>query len=177
MGYLICQDCGGYYKLENGESKEDFVSCECHGSLIYVENIDEYLNGNNDFNKDYISNKDYKSNKDFPKTVENKLTNVEESINETPLDNHLADSDYNSESGFRGEIPQKKEISRSLGFSSFSKNTPKFKSGSRTNNVSNSDVSKKDLSKTVVYNKSTSKRGPVNQINETEDVDVMGFFS
>jgi hypothetical protein len=41
MGYLICQDCGGYYKLREGESPEDFVSCECYGSLVYVEKLDE----------------------------------------------------------------------------------------------------------------------------------------
>ncbi|WP_321421847.1 hypothetical protein [uncultured Methanobacterium sp.] len=105
MGYLICQDCGGYYKLEKGESKEDFVSCQCYGSLIYVESLDGYLNENNE-NKDY------------------------EPINQVQLDNFLSDPDYHSESGFEGELPktselqrselpQKKEISESLSFSSF----------------------------------------------------------
>lgn len=40
MGYLICQNCGGYYKLKEGESPEDFVACECYGPLVYVENLD-----------------------------------------------------------------------------------------------------------------------------------------
>ncbi|BDZ71499.1 HEAT repeat domain-containing protein [Methanobacterium petrolearium] len=40
MGYLICQNCGGYYKLKEGESSEDFVACECYGPLVYVENLD-----------------------------------------------------------------------------------------------------------------------------------------
>ena len=101
MGYLICQDCGGYYKLEKGESKEDFVSCQCYGSLIYVESLDEHLNKNNESNKDYVP------------------------VNQVQLDNFLSDSDYPSESGSEGEIPhkselpQKKEISESLSFSSF----------------------------------------------------------
>ena len=101
MGYLICQDCGGYYKLEKGESKEDFVSCQCYGSLIYVESLDEHLNKNNESNKDYVP------------------------VNQVQLDNFLSDSDYPSESGSEGEIPhkselpQKKDISESLSFSSF----------------------------------------------------------
>jgi hypothetical protein len=42
MGYLICQRCGGYYKLREGESADDFVSCECYGPLKYVENLEDY---------------------------------------------------------------------------------------------------------------------------------------
>jgi hypothetical protein len=44
MGYLVCQECGGYYKLQEGESKDDFVSCECYGALVYVESIEDYFN-------------------------------------------------------------------------------------------------------------------------------------
>ena len=43
MGYLICQNCGGYYKLKEGESAEDFVACECYGQLVYVEELDDSL--------------------------------------------------------------------------------------------------------------------------------------
>lgn len=39
MGYLICEKCGGYYKLEKGESPEDFEACNCGGTLSYVEYI------------------------------------------------------------------------------------------------------------------------------------------
>lgn len=35
-GYLYCRDCGGYYKLEWGESPDDFDSCQCGGELKYV---------------------------------------------------------------------------------------------------------------------------------------------
>lgn len=41
MGYLICEDCGGYYELQEGESPDDFEkTCECGGKLKYVENLD-----------------------------------------------------------------------------------------------------------------------------------------
>lgn len=29
MGYLVCERCGGCYKLKPGESPEDFEKCEC----------------------------------------------------------------------------------------------------------------------------------------------------
>lgn len=40
-GYLICKDCNGYYKLQEGESPDDFDKCNCGGELIYTESIDE----------------------------------------------------------------------------------------------------------------------------------------
>ena len=39
MGYVICEKCGGYYELEEGESPEDFAACNCGGTLSYVESI------------------------------------------------------------------------------------------------------------------------------------------
>lgn len=42
MGYLVCKRCGGYYKLREGESANDFVSCQCYGLLVYVESLDDY---------------------------------------------------------------------------------------------------------------------------------------
>lgn len=41
MGYLFCEKCGGYYELKEGENIDDFKSCECGGSLRYVESLDE----------------------------------------------------------------------------------------------------------------------------------------
>ena len=41
MGYLICDKCGGYYKLEKGESAGDFDDCQCGGKLRYVDSLDE----------------------------------------------------------------------------------------------------------------------------------------
>ncbi len=40
MPYLICQNCGGYYQLDDDESPEDFDSCSCGGKLIYSEYLD-----------------------------------------------------------------------------------------------------------------------------------------
>lgn len=35
--YIICEDCEGYYKLEKGESLDDFDACHCGGNLKYAE--------------------------------------------------------------------------------------------------------------------------------------------
>lgn len=35
--YVICENCNGYYKLEEGESLEDFEACRCGGQLKYAE--------------------------------------------------------------------------------------------------------------------------------------------
>ncbi|MBI4814076.1 MAG: hypothetical protein HY802_07325 [Methanobacterium sp.] len=38
-GYVVCNTCNGYYKLQSGESPEDFTTkCECGGKLKYYEN-------------------------------------------------------------------------------------------------------------------------------------------
>lgn len=60
MGYLVCEECEGYYELQQGESPDDpqnlrfwdsenkvFESfsdeCECGGKLKYVENLDNVV--------------------------------------------------------------------------------------------------------------------------------------
>lgn len=40
QGYLECEKCGGYYKLQPGESPEDFSKCQCGGKLKYVEDLE-----------------------------------------------------------------------------------------------------------------------------------------
>lgn len=35
--YIICENCGGHYKLKKGESLEDFKSCQCGGELKYAK--------------------------------------------------------------------------------------------------------------------------------------------
>jgi hypothetical protein len=40
-GFLYCKKCNGYYSLQEGESVDDFESCECGGKLIYVDKIEE----------------------------------------------------------------------------------------------------------------------------------------
>ena len=39
-GYVVCEECGGYYELEEGESPDDFESCSCGGKLKYVKNLE-----------------------------------------------------------------------------------------------------------------------------------------
>ncbi len=42
MSYLVCDKCGGYYKLQEGESPEDFdLTCECGGTLRYKKLIED----------------------------------------------------------------------------------------------------------------------------------------
>jgi hypothetical protein len=37
MRYLLCEKCGGYYELREGESPDDFESCQCGGNLTYYK--------------------------------------------------------------------------------------------------------------------------------------------
>lgn len=40
MGYLVCGKCGGYYRLEEGESPESYSEvCDCGGKTIYYDDI------------------------------------------------------------------------------------------------------------------------------------------
>jgi ribosomal protein L40E len=43
MRYIICDDCGGYYKLLDGESLEDFDACRCGGHLRYAQSFKEII--------------------------------------------------------------------------------------------------------------------------------------
>lgn len=38
-GYLVCDECSGYYKLQKGESLEDFECCECGGKLRFKKTL------------------------------------------------------------------------------------------------------------------------------------------
>ncbi len=38
-GVLECENCGGYYELQLGESSEDFDKCQCGGKLKYIQTI------------------------------------------------------------------------------------------------------------------------------------------
>ncbi len=35
--YIVCEDCGGYYKLKKEESLDDFEKCHCGGNLQYAK--------------------------------------------------------------------------------------------------------------------------------------------
>lgn len=38
-GYLFCETCNGYYKLQPGESASNFESCQCGGKLKHVATL------------------------------------------------------------------------------------------------------------------------------------------
>lgn len=41
-GYLICDKCGSYYGIKDGESPDDYdTHCECGGTLKYIHNIEQ----------------------------------------------------------------------------------------------------------------------------------------
>ena len=41
-GFLICNTCEGYYKLQEGELPDDFdTNCECGGSLEHTKNVNQ----------------------------------------------------------------------------------------------------------------------------------------
>ena len=48
MSYLICDNCEGYYELQDGESPSDFDTCECGGSLKSYSSLDDYNNENDE---------------------------------------------------------------------------------------------------------------------------------
>jgi hypothetical protein len=42
MPYLVCENCGGYYELKEGEYPNDFENkCQCGSDLRYIESIEE----------------------------------------------------------------------------------------------------------------------------------------
>lgn len=43
MSHLVCEKCGGYYKLKKWESPEDFEACQCGGNLKYVQNFNSHF--------------------------------------------------------------------------------------------------------------------------------------
>lgn len=46
MPFLECDDCGGYYELEDGESIHDFDVCQCGGELKYFNSLQDFLEDN-----------------------------------------------------------------------------------------------------------------------------------
>jgi hypothetical protein len=50
-GYLLCNDCNGYYHLKSGEKVEDFHSCECGGILEFFESFPPEKSSETSINK------------------------------------------------------------------------------------------------------------------------------
>lgn len=47
MRYIVCDNCKGYYRLESGESLEDFAECQCGGRLRYAQSFGEIIENRN----------------------------------------------------------------------------------------------------------------------------------
>jgi len=91
-GYLICHSCHGYYELKENESPDDFNACECGGSLIYAEDIENLLESS----KAPVDNKKYEDLEEVVDFLKNEarerkelLKNLSErvTIQEQALDN------------------------------------------------------------------------------------------
>lgn len=96
-GYLICENCNGYYQLQEGETPSDFDFCECGGHLNYHETLDFFSEKNNETvlqfsenNMDYdeiqemvinLKNKAEKRKKEFEE-LSKKVEIQEEILNE-----------------------------------------------------------------------------------------------
>ncbi|MGZ7116803.1 MAG: hypothetical protein ACXVHS_05040 [Methanobacterium sp.] len=63
MTYLVCNECNGYYELQEGESPEDFTNkCECGGNLYATNSISNYdkdVNDTDSVNKTPMDRKAY----------------------------------------------------------------------------------------------------------------------
>ena len=61
MPYLICENCGNYYELVEGESPEDFqLECDCGGELGYYSTKYDYYKKHR-VNQDSLEESDQKS--------------------------------------------------------------------------------------------------------------------
>jgi predicted RND superfamily exporter protein len=69
-GYLICENCGGYYQLQDGESPYDFDFCECGGSLNYQKDI-EIVSRTSDYLEDGESSNNEMDYKEIHETIIN----------------------------------------------------------------------------------------------------------
>ena len=77
MPYLICEDCGNYYELEEGESPEDFqLECNCGGELEYYSTKYDYYKKNR-IKQDSLEESGEKSPKNKGKITEGFFSNLD----------------------------------------------------------------------------------------------------
>jgi uncharacterized membrane protein len=81
--YLVCERCGGYYKLKEGESPEDFESCQCGGDLRYEtydeESHEELVQPEINENRDYETEKSENANSTLQK-IENAIREADGTV-------------------------------------------------------------------------------------------------
>lgn len=107
-GYLICSECGGYYKLKEGEDPSDFVSCQCGGSLQYYDSLEEAYTEEPyevDETTKRISSEIIKSetNQDFHEIISTETTSDKETLENLPKE------DYDDTQNFISTIQDKRE--------------------------------------------------------------------
>jgi|GEM_PF-3069041 len=69
QGFLLCDICGGFYELQDGESPGDFDTCQCGGKLKYGLYQDGAKEDNSDYQKlGTLKKKDAPMNKETSTT-------------------------------------------------------------------------------------------------------------
>jgi hypothetical protein len=77
MGYLVCEKCGGYYELQDGESPNDFSDkCECGGNLVYSESLKSTEKDSKNKNSSEATNTTQSPNKESSKNKQKKETKL-----------------------------------------------------------------------------------------------------
>ena len=77
MPYLICENCGNYYELVEGESPEDFqLECDCGGELGYYSTKYDYYKKHR-INQDSLEESDQKSPENKEKINEGFFSNLD----------------------------------------------------------------------------------------------------
>lgn len=105
-GYLICHSCHGYYQLNENESPDDFNACECGGSLLYAESVDDILESPSNFSdkKDYedleevvdFLKNEARERKELLKNLSERVTIQEQTLDNINKENILEINDNSS---------------------------------------------------------------------------------
>ena len=57
MSYLVCEECGKCYELDEGKSSFSYEKCDCGGKLTYTDSLNEIKNNHHSINKSIINSK------------------------------------------------------------------------------------------------------------------------
>lgn len=111
MTYLICEQCGGYYELREGEKVEDFSDeCECGGKLYYAESLQD-LESLQDSEGSVISTSGMALNHDLDPdlesvVIENQSRNHDDIIENYHIDDYQNDTLIDTKETIeKGKVP------------------------------------------------------------------------
>jgi hypothetical protein len=77
QGFLLCDSCGGFYELQEGESPGDFETCQCGGNLKYVLYPDGAKENDLDYQKlGILQKKDASNSNETPSIGKKNKKNV-----------------------------------------------------------------------------------------------------